>query len=111
MINGELRGIEGRSRRLEDGGPELPKVLLVGLHPVPDIGRLLRAAFDIDEQRQITADANRVEMIEEEEPVAAEEILDVVFRRDHNRVHAGLVEKTVKASAIKRQRSGFGRRQ
>ena len=62
------------------GVQNLPELLLVELHPVPDIGRLIRAAFDVDQKRQIAADADRVEMIEEEEPVAAEEILDVVLR-------------------------------
>src|SRR5579863_9153967 len=76
MIDGELRGVEGCASGLEGRRPELAEVLLVGFHPVPDIGRLLRASFDIDEQGQIAADADRVEMIEEEEPVAAEQILD-----------------------------------
>ena len=110
MIDRELRGIEGRSRSLEGRGPELPKVLLVGFHPVPDIGRLFRPAFDIDEKRQITADANGVEMIEEEEPIAAEEILDVVLGRDHHCVHAGLVKEIVKARAVKWKRCRFGDR-
>ena len=79
MINRELRGIEGRSRGLESRGPELAEILLVAFHRMPDIGRFVRAAFDIDEKRQITADANCVEMIEEEESVAAEEILNVVL--------------------------------
>ena len=110
MIDRELRGIEPRSRRLEDGGPELAQLLLVGFHPVPDIDRLLRAAFDVDEKGQIAADADRVEMVEEEEPVAAEQILDVVLGGDHRRVHARLIEETVKARAVERQRSGAGRR-
>ena len=74
-----LRGIEARSRGLESRGPELPEVLLIRFHSVTDISRLVRAAFDVDEERQIAADADRVEMIEEEEPVAADEILDVVL--------------------------------
>ena len=80
MINDTLRGIKARSRGLQRRSPELPKVLLVSFHSVPDIGRLVRTAFDVDQERQITADADRVEMIEEEEPVAAEKILNVVLR-------------------------------
>ena len=101
MINNTLRGIKRRSRGLQRRSPELPKVLLISFHSVPDIGRLVRTAFDIDQERQITADADRVEMIEEEEPVAAEKILNVVLGRDHRRVHAGLVEERVQSGAIK----------
>ena len=108
MINRELLGIEGRSCGLESRGPELAAILLVAFHRMHDIGRLFRAAFDIDEKRQITADANRVEMIEEEESVAAGGILNVVLGRDHRGVHAGFVEKRVKARAIKGRRRGFG---
>ena len=110
MINRELRGVERRSRRLEDGSPELAQVPLVGFHPVPDIDRLLRAAFDVNEKGQIAAHPDRVEMIEKEEPVAAEQILDVVLGGDDRRVHARFVKQIVKARAVERQRSGAGRR-
>src|SRR5215469_12522191 len=102
MIDGELRRIEARGAgRLEGRGPELSELLLIRLHPLADIRRLLRAAFDIDEQGQIAADPDRVEMIEEEEPIPAEEILNVVLRRDHHGVHAGFVQESVEARAIK----------
>ena len=77
---------------------------------MPDIDRLLRAAFDVNEKGQIAADADRVEMIEEEEPVAAEQILDVVLGGDDRRVHARFVKQIVEARAVERQRSGAGRR-
>ena len=76
------------------------------IHPVPDIGRLLRAAFDVNEKRRIAADADRVEMVEEEEPIAAEQILDVVLGRDHRRVHARLIEKTVKGARCRTEATG-----
>src|ERR1700734_3983002 len=110
VVNHTLGGIEGRACGLEGRGPELAKRLLIGFHSVPDIGRLVRTAFDIDQERQIAADANRVEMIEEEEAVAAQEILDVVLRANPHRVHAGLVEKIVKARAVEWRRGGLGRR-
>src|ERR1700722_1548981 len=110
VVNHTLGGIEGRAGGLKGRGPELPMVFLVRLHSVSDIGRLVRTAFDIDQERQIAADANRVEMIEEEEAVAAQEILDVVLRANHHGVHAGLVEKIVKARAVEWRRGGLGRR-
>ena len=107
MIDRELRGVEARARRLEGRSPELAELLLISFHPVPDIGRLVRAAFDVNEKGQIAADADRVEMVEEKEPVAAEEILNVVLGGDHRRVHAGLVEERVEARAVKWRRRGF----
>ena len=77
---------------------------------MPDIDRLLRAAFDVNEKGQIAADADRVEMVEEEEPVAAEQILDVVLGGDDRRVHARFVKQIVEARAVERQRSAAGRR-
>src|ERR1700722_13759755 len=111
MINNTLPGIKARSRCLQRRSPELPKVLLVSFHSVPDIDRLVQAAFDVDEERQIATDADRVEMIEEEEPVAAEKILNVVLGRDHRRVHAGLVEERVEPGAIKWRRRGLSLRE
>jgi hypothetical protein len=79
IVGRMLRGVEARTRHLKGWRPELPEVLLVGLHQIPDIGRLVGATSDVDEQRQIAANANRVEMIEEKEPVATEKLLDVVL--------------------------------
>jgi hypothetical protein len=61
--------------------------------------------------QKIAADADRVEMIEEEEPVAAEKILNVVLGRDHHGIHAGLVEERVQSGAVKSRRRGFGLRE
>ena len=95
MVNHTLCGIEGRAGDLEGWGPELPQGLLIRFHSVPNVGRLVGTAFDIDEERQIAAYANRVEMIEEKEAIAAQEILDVVLRANDHGVHAGLVEEIV----------------
>src|ERR1700722_11987068 len=111
MIGRKPRRIEARARRLEGRSPELAKLLLVSFHPVSDVGRLVRAALDVNQNGQIAADADRVKMVEEKEPVAAEKILDVVLGRDHHSVHAGLVEEGVKSSAIKSWRCGFGFRE
>src|ERR1700759_2408646 len=111
MIDGELCGTEACARGLEGGGPEFAELLLIRFHPLPDIGRLIGAAFDVDEKRQIAADADRVEMIEEKEPVTAEEILNVVLRGDYRRVHSSLVEETVEARHVKWRRRGLSRRE
>src|SRR5579871_4595147 len=62
-----------------------------------------RVALGIDEERQVAADADRVEMIEEEEAIAAEEVLDVVLGGDEEHVDAGLVHELVERRCIERQ--------
>ena len=57
----------------------------------------------IDEQRQVAADPDRVEMIEEEEAVPADKVLDVVLGRDDQDVDAGLVEEIVELRRIERR--------
>ena len=65
-----------------------------------DIGGALGCAPEIDEERQIAAQARGVLAVEEEEAIAAEQILDVVLRRGDHHVDADLVEKIVQASGI-----------
>ena len=63
-------------------------------------------ALRIDEDRQITADADRVEMVEEEEPVSAEQILDVVFGSHDQRIDAGFLHQFVETLGVERRRNG-----
>ena len=57
-------------------------------------------ALHIKENRQVAADADRIEMIEEEEPVAAEKILDVVLGRHNQGVDPGLLHQRVQPARI-----------
>ena len=63
--------------------PELAELALVVLHRIADIDRVLRLAADIDEERQVAAEADRVEMGEEEEAIGvADQVLDVMLGGD-----------------------------
>jgi hypothetical protein len=74
-----------------------------------DISGLVEAPFDIDEQGKVAADADRVEMIEEEEPIAAEQILNIVLRRHDERIDAGRIEQRIETFAVKRRRRRVAR--
>ena len=59
-------------------------------------------AFHVEEDRQVAADADRVEMIEEEEPVAAEKILDVVLGGDDQGIDPGVLHQRVQPACVER---------
>ena len=109
VVGGELRRIEAAARGRHAGRPELAEIPLVGLHGMADVGAEVGAPFDIDQDRQIAADPDRVKVIEKEEPVAAEQILDVVFGRDQHRVDARLVEQRVETIVVEWQRRSLAR--
>ena len=89
----------------ELGHPEPAQLALEVLHRVADIGGILGLAADVDEDRQVAAEADRVEMREEEEAVgAADEILDVVLRGGEEDVDACLVEQRVQMAAVEGER-------
>ena len=111
LLDRELHSVgAGARRRVEGRDPESVQLPLIILHRMPNIGRALRMALRIDEERQIAADADRVEMVEEEEPVSAEQILDVVFRRHDQRVDAGFLHQFVETAGVERRRDGHPRR-
>ena len=89
-------------RGLDRRRPELAELVLERLEPIADVGGLFRPAAPIDQHRQITAHADGVHVIEEEEAVAAEQILHVVLRRDEKRVDAGVLQKLVEPGGIER---------
>src|ERR1700722_18464372 len=72
---------------------------------MPNVGRASWMALGIDEDRQIAADADRVETVEEEEPVSAEQILDVVFGSHDQRIHAGFLHQFVETVGVERRRN------
>jgi hypothetical protein len=67
---------------------------------VPDIDGALRRALEIDEEREVAAEAARVLRVEEEEAVATEQVLDVVLRRGDQDIDADFVEQRVEAVGI-----------
>ena len=109
VVGGQLRGVEAGASGGLARHPELAEIALVGFHGMADIGAEIGAAFDIDQDRQIAADPDRIKVVEKEEPIAAEQILDVVLRRDQRRVDAGLIEQRVEAVVVERHRGSPAR--
>src|SRR6516165_3586523 len=92
-----------RTRHLGHRSPEPVELLLEDLKPVADIDGILGLAFGVDEDGQVAAYADGVHIVEEEEPVPAEKILDIVLRRDEQDVDAPLIEKPVQAGRVEGQ--------
>ncbi len=73
----------------------------------PKIGRLVGLAFGIDHDRQVTGEAHRVHVVEEEGPVSAEQVLHIVLGGREQDVDPGLIHETVETRGIERQRHGL----
>jgi hypothetical protein len=84
--------------------PERMVVALEVLQAMAEIRSLVRRAFGIDQDRQVTAEPHCIHVIEEERAMAAEQVLHIVLRRRDQHVHAGLVHQPVKAGGVKRDR-------
>ena len=85
--------------------PELAELALVVLHRIADIDRVLRLAADIDEERQVAAEADRVEMGEEEEAIGvADQVLDVVLGGDDEDVDPRPLHERIEQIAVERNR-------
>ena len=89
--------------QVECGRPEPAQFLLVGLHGAADVGRVLGLALAVDQRRQIAAGADRIHGVEEEEAVAAQQILDVVLGGGDQHVDAGVVHQPVEPAGIEGQ--------
>ena len=84
--------------------PELAELPLVVLHRVADIGRVLRLAADIDEERQVAGKADRVEMGEEEETIGvADQVLDVMLGGNDEDVDPGPLHERIEQLAVERE--------
>src|SRR5215469_18435162 len=80
VIDGQLHRVRAaRRRRFHAWRPESSQLVFERLKPVSEIAGGLRLAALIDEYRQIPANPNGIHVVEEEEPVAAQQILDVVL--------------------------------
>ena len=75
--------------------PERLELRLISLHAVAEIGGFVGSALRINKSGQITADADGIHVVEKERAMAAEQILDVVFRRRDQHVEAGFVHQPV----------------
>ena len=84
--------------------PEFAELALVVLHRVADIGRVLRLAAEIDEKRQVAGEADRIEMLEEEEAIgAADQVLDVVLGGDDENVDSRPFKERVEQLPVERE--------
>ena len=76
--------------------------MLAAFHPVADIGGVVRPALLIDDDRQIAAVADRIHGGEEDELVAAEQILRVVLGGGEQHIDAGLLHQPVDPGLVER---------
>src|SRR5476649_1559580 len=67
---------------------------------VAEICGRFRFSGDIEENREITAHAQGVEIREEEIAIAAQEILDVVLRRRQDGTDSRLLQQIVEVSSV-----------
>ena len=88
--------------------PERVVLLLKALETVTEIGRLLRGALGIDQNRQIAAQSHRIHGFEEVGAVAAEQILHVVLRGRDQHVDAGVVHQAVEPIGVERNGGASG---
>src|SRR6516225_3062679 len=86
--------------RLDDAGPKLAELLLVFFERVSDIGRVVGAALLIDQDRQIAADPEGIHVIEEEEAIAAKQILHIVLGGRQEDVDALVFEQGVESRRV-----------
>ena len=82
--------------------PERMVLVLAAFHAVGDIGGMLRPALLIDDNRQIAAVADRIHGGEEDELVAAEQILGVVLGGGEQHVDPGLLHQPVEPGLVER---------
>ena len=82
--------------------PERMVVVLAALHAIADIGGVVRPAFFVDDDRQIAAVADRIHGGEEDEFVAAEQILRVVLGSREQHIDAGLLHQPVDPCLVER---------
>jgi hypothetical protein len=87
---------------VEVGDPEAAELLLVALHRSADVPGVQRPALDVDEERQVAAETVRVHVVVEEEPVAAQQVLDAVLARDEQGVQSGVLHQPVEAARVER---------
>ena len=103
MVDRLLHGVD-RARRVAElhRRPERLVLALEVLQAMAEIGRLVRRALGIDQDRQIAAKPHRIHVVEEEGAVAAEQILHVVLGGRDQHVDAGLVHQTVEPRGVER---------
>jgi hypothetical protein len=91
---------------MERWRPKRMIVVFAAFHAVCDVGSVLGPPLLIDDNRQIAAMPDRIHGGEENEPIAAKQILCVVFGSDQQHVDAGLLHQQVEPAHLERYR-GF----
>ncbi len=100
----------GHPRSLGNRRPEPVQLLLEALEPVADEHRPVGMALGIDKHRQIAVEAYGVHRLEEEEPVSAQKIPDIMLRRRDQDIDARLFEQVVQLFRVEGDcRSEVGR--
>jgi hypothetical protein len=86
---------------LDDPRPELAELLLVAFEPISDIGGVVGAALLIGDDRQIATHRDRILVSEEEEAIAAKQILHIVLGGRNENVDALIFEQGVESCRVK----------
>ena len=80
----------------------------MGLEPMADEGRLVRCALGVNHDRQVTADAERIHVVEKNRALCARKVLNVVLGGGKQDVDAGLFHEPVEFCDVERNSQGFG---
>ena len=97
----------GRVDRAPEAGlhrrrPERVHLMLAGFHAVAEIAGMLGLALLVDQHGQIAAVADGIHRREEDEFVAAEQVLDIVLGARQQDVEPGVVHRPVDAVLVER---------
>ena len=101
MLDRKTDGIKrARCLWLDGRAPEAAKLHFRIFHQVPDVDGVVRPALGVDQDWQIAGDPDGVELVKEREPVATEQVADVMLGCDEQHVDPCRVEKTVQMAAV-----------
>src|SRR4051812_2149165 len=103
MLDREICGVQRTpAGSVQCRRPEWMVLVLGTLHAIADIGSMLRPTLLVDDNRQITAMADRIHGREEDELVAAKQILSVVLGGGEQHVDACLLHQPIYPGLVER---------
>jgi hypothetical protein len=83
VIDREIRGVQrAPGSCFNRRAPESAVFYLRVLHRVAHVDRTVRTPLWIDDDREITRNSDRIELIKEEKTITTEHVLNIVLRRD-----------------------------
>src|SRR5688572_22304454 len=104
----QLHGVRRAIRSgLHYGRPKPAELLLEDFQAVCKVSTTCQAALQIYKDGEIAAHSEGVHVVEEDEAVAAEQVLNVVLRRHDEEVQLRVFQKAIEARRIERSRTGI----